>query len=40
VRHLVTTKTRAKVKSFLENNPRAKALFQKVRALAPGPRPK
>jgi CelD/BcsL family acetyltransferase involved in cellulose biosynthesis len=40
VRHLVTTKTRAKVKSFLENNPRAKELFQKVRALAPGPRPK
>lgn len=40
VLHLLKTKSRAKVKSFLEENPRARDLYQRVRSLAPGPRQK
>lgn len=38
VMHLIRTKARAQAKAFLEENPRARSLFQKVRSLAPGPR--
>lgn len=40
LQHLVKTKARRKVKAFLEDNPKARAWFQRIRALAPGPRPK
>lgn len=40
LQHLVKSKARLKVKAFLEDNPKARAWFQKLRALAPGPRPK